>query len=128
MLFSRTLFRCHGTLLRTPVPKGPVFGSPQKEFDQLAVIVSVQERLREAGMTPGGDGLFHDPFADHESQEDEVEAGHKEKIEFSYASYMKELNKEEILNNTDESIFSSLADLAGTGKSVMGTDYFSDLD
>ena len=70
-------------------------------------------------MTPGGEGVFHDPFADHESQEDEVETGNKEKIEFSYASYMRELSKEEILNNTDESIFSSLADLAGTGRSMI---------
>ena len=34
-------------------------------------------------------------------------------IEFSYASYVKELNKEEIMNNTDDSLFSSLADLTG---------------
>ena len=64
-------------------------------------------------MTPGGDVAFHDPFADNESQADDVDGGNKEKIEFSYASYVKELNKEEIMNNTDDSLFSSLADLTG---------------
>ncbi|KAK7502187.1 hypothetical protein BaRGS_00006551 [Batillaria attramentaria] len=78
----------------------------QQEMERKAE----EERLREGGITPGGgDGIFHDPFADHESQEGEDGKDNK-KIEFSYASYMNELTKEEILNNTDESIFSSLAD------------------
>ncbi|KAL8572507.1 hypothetical protein ACOMHN_019546 [Nucella lapillus] len=74
-----------------------------------------EERLRETGLTPGGgvDALFHDPFADHESQEDEVGSqSHKGgRIEFSYAAYFSELHKEDLVNNTDESLFSSLADL-----------------
>ena len=63
-------------------------------------------------ITPGGgDGVLHDPFADHGSQEDEPDGGGKGRIEFSYSSYIRELNKEEILNNMDESLFSSLAEL-----------------
>ena len=69
------------------------------------------------------DDQFHDPFAAHRapSQEDEEEGGHgdtKDKICWSYSSYMAALHKEDILNNTDESTFSSL--MSDTGKGSRG--------
>ncbi|KAL8596666.1 hypothetical protein ACOMHN_032608 [Nucella lapillus] len=75
------------------------------------------ERLSSASPGSGGgaDGGVHDPFADRDSQDEDedMETAQKEKIEFSYASYMKEMDREEILNNTDESMFSSLPELTG---------------
>lgn len=67
-------------------------------------------------MTPEGGSSFHDPFMTQESpDEDEAleNSYSRDKIEFSYASYMREFQREEVLNNTDESIFSFLTD---TGK------------
>lgn len=56
------------------------------------------------------------------SQEDEDEGGHggdtKDKISWSYSSYMAALHKEDILNNTDESTFSSLMSDTGNSFSV----------
>ncbi|XP_062622308.1 regulator of G-protein signaling 22-like isoform X4 [Saccostrea cucullata] len=73
------------------------------------------ERRAAEGLPPLGDededDQFHDPFAMHRTEEDEEEAGHgdtKDKISWSYSSYMAALHKEDILNNTDESTFSSL--------------------
>ncbi|XP_076441403.1 regulator of G-protein signaling 22-like isoform X3 [Babylonia areolata] len=74
-----------------------------------------QQEMERLESVAGGDGPPLDPFADHESQEEEVDGAgpNKEKVEFSYAGYMKEFDREEILNNTDESIFSSLPELTG---------------
>lgn len=73
------------------------------------VTLPVQERLRAA--SAAADSLLHDPFASQDSEgEVEVARDKGEKIEFSYASYMRELHREELLNNIDESIFSSLTD------------------
>ncbi|XP_056017621.1 regulator of G-protein signaling 22-like isoform X5 [Ostrea edulis] len=81
------------------------------------------ERRAAEGLPPLGDededDQFHDPFAMHRapSQEDEEEAGHgdtKDKISWSYSSYMAALHKEDILNNTDESTFSSLMSDSGS--------------
>ncbi|XP_078317128.1 regulator of G-protein signaling 22-like isoform X5 [Crassostrea virginica] len=86
------------------------------------------ERRAAEGLPPLGDededDQFHDPFAAHRapSQEDEEEGGHgdtKDKICWSYSSYMAALHKEDILNNTDESTFSSL--MSDTG-SVHGSE------
>ena len=73
------------------------------------------------------DDQFHDPFAAHRapSQEDEEEGGHgdtKDKICWSYSSYMAALHKEDILNNTDESTFSSLMSDTGKGDTLNNTD------
>eukprot|EP00105_Crassostrea_gigas_P001535 XP_011413762.1 PREDICTED: regulator of G-protein signaling 22-like isoform X1 [Crassostrea gigas] len=87
------------------------------------------ERRAAEGLPPLGDededDQFHDPFAMHRapSQEDEDEGGHggdtKDKISWSYSSYMAALHREDILNNTDESTFSSL--MSDTG-SVRGSE------
>ena len=73
------------------------------------------------------DDQFHDPFAAHRapSQEDEEEGGHgdtKDKICWSYSSYMAALHKEDILNNTDESTFSSLMSDTGKGSILNKTE------
>ena len=73
------------------------------------------------------DDQFHDPFAAHRapSQEDEEEGGHgdtKDKICWSYSSYMAALHKEDILNNTDESTFSSLMSDTGKGSIMNKTE------
>lgn len=56
------------------------------------------------------------------SQEDEDEGGHggdtKDKISWSYSSYMAALHREDILNNTDESTFSSLMSDTGNCSSM----------
>lgn len=85
------------------------------------------ERRAAEGLPPLGDededDQFHDPFAMHRapSQEDEDEGGHggdtKDKISWSYSSYMAALHREDILNNTDESTFSSLMSDTGTSNS-----------
>ncbi|XP_078317131.1 regulator of G-protein signaling 22-like isoform X8 [Crassostrea virginica] len=105
----------------------------QRELEEKAQKISPKARLeaeRRAaeGLPPLGDededDQFHDPFAAHRapSQEDEEEGGHgdtKDKICWSYSSYMAALHKEDILNNTDESTFSSL--MSDTG-SVHGSE------
>ena len=54
--------------------------------------------------------MFHDPFKSHvtESVEGEQEVDEKDKISWSYSNYMASLEREELLNNTDETSFSSL--------------------
>lgn len=62
------------------------------------------------------DDLFHDPFkalGGTESIEGDNDADEKDKISFTYSNYIAALEKEELLNNTDESSFSSL--LTDTG-------------
>lgn len=67
------------------------------------------------GLPPAGeeDDGFNELFA-HEpegsvGEEEEVEGMHgKDKISWSYSNYMNALEKEDILNNTDETTFSSL--------------------
>ena len=60
--------------------------------------------------------VFHDPFKSHgaDSVEGEHEVEEKDKISWSYSNYMAALEKEELLNNTDETSFSSLL-TANTG-------------
>ncbi|XP_078317133.1 regulator of G-protein signaling 22-like isoform X10 [Crassostrea virginica] len=98
----------------------------QRELEEKAQ--KEAERRAAEGLPPLGDededDQFHDPFAAHRapSQEDEEEGGHgdtKDKICWSYSSYMAALHKEDILNNTDESTFSSL--MSDTG-SVHGSE------
>ncbi|ESO87501.1 hypothetical protein LOTGIDRAFT_235002 [Lottia gigantea] len=57
----------------------------------------------------------HDPFKhlNEDSIVDDSEFTEKDRVNWSYSNYMQALEKEEILNNTDESLFSSLSDLAG---------------
>ncbi|KAK3091838.1 hypothetical protein FSP39_023074, partial [Pinctada imbricata] len=96
----------------------------QKEMEDRAAREA--ERRAALGLPPEideDDENFHDPFASYHagSQEDEDEAGtthggEKDKISWSYSSYMAALQQEDILNNTDESTFSSL--MSDTGKSV----------
>ncbi|XP_060077454.1 regulator of G-protein signaling 22-like [Ylistrum balloti] len=72
------------------------------------------ERRAALGLAPGDDlEAYHDPFAHHQGEgsevgEEEEESGVKDKISWSYSNYMNALHKEDILNNTDESTFSSL--------------------
>ncbi|XP_069127158.1 regulator of G-protein signaling 22-like isoform X2 [Argopecten irradians] len=72
------------------------------------------ERRAALGLAPGDDlEAYHDPFAHHQGEgseagEEEEETGSKDKISWSYSNYMNALHKEDILNNTDESTFSSL--------------------
>lgn len=99
----------------------------QRELEEKAQ--KEAERRAAEGLPPLGDededDQFHDPFAMHRapSQEDEDEGGHggdtKDKISWSYSSYMAALHREDILNNTDESTFSSL--MSDTG-SVRGSE------
>lgn len=99
----------------------------QRELEEKAQ--KEAERRAAEGLPPLGDededDQFHDPFAMHRapSQEDEDEGGHggdtKDKISWSYSSYMAALHREDILNNTDESTFSSL--MSDTG-SVHGSE------
>lgn len=94
----------------------------------LNIFQKEAERRAAEGLPPLGDededDQFHDPFAMHRapSQEDEDEGGHggdtKDKISWSYSSYMAALHKEDILNNTDESTFSSLMSDTGNSFSV----------
>ncbi|XP_033738546.1 regulator of G-protein signaling 22-like isoform X2 [Pecten maximus] len=71
------------------------------------------ERRAALGLAPGDDlEAYHDPFAHQQGEGSEMgeeeEVGGKDKISWSYSNYMNALHKEDILNNTDESTFSSL--------------------
>ncbi|OWF36346.1 Regulator of G-protein signaling 22 [Mizuhopecten yessoensis] len=72
------------------------------------------ERRAALGLAPGDDlEAYHDPFAHQQGEgseggEEEEEVGTKDKISWSYSNYMNALHKEDVLNNTDESTFSSL--------------------
>ena len=75
------------------------------------------ERRAALGLPPLGEDedVFHDPFKSQGGES--VEGDHedeRDKISWSYSSYMAALEKEELLNNTDESAFSSLL-TANTG-------------
>ena len=89
---------------------------------QESTALKFQEAERRAalGLPPLGEeeDVFHDPFKTPgaESVEGEQEAEEKDKISWSYSNYMAALEKEELLNNTDETSFSSLL-TANTGNS-----------
>ncbi|KAL4236453.1 GTPase activator [Mactra antiquata] len=77
------------------------------------------ERRAAMGLPPLGeeDDVFHDPFkalGGTESVEGDMEPEEKDKISWTYSNYMNALEREELLNNTDESSFTSL--LTDTGK------------
>jgi len=62
------------------------------------------------------DDPYHDPFktlGGTDSVEGDADGDEKDKITFTYSNYISALEKEELLNNTDESSFSSL--LTDTG-------------
>lgn len=64
------------------------------------------------------DDLYHDPFkalGGPDSMEGDGEIDEKDKISFTYSNYIAALEKEELLNNTDETSFTSL--LTDTGRS-----------
>ena len=88
------------------------------------------ERRAALGLPPLGEeeDLFHDPFKTPgaESVEGEQEAEEKDKISWSYSNYMAALEKEELLNNTDETSFSSLL-TANTGNGNTDETSFSSL-
>lgn len=71
------------------------------------------------GLPPLGEeeDVFHDPFkalGGAESVEGDGDVEEKDKIAWTYSNYMNALEREELLNNTDESSFTSL--LTDTGK------------
>lgn len=83
-----------------------------------------QERRLALGLSPGDDlEAYHDPFAtkgEEGSEAGEEEDSHhdKEKVSWSYSTYLAALQREEVLNNTDESTFSSLMSDTGINTSV----------
>ncbi|XP_052776517.1 regulator of G-protein signaling 22-like isoform X2 [Mya arenaria] len=70
------------------------------------------ERRAALGLPPlGEDDEFHDPFkalAGAESVEGDGDGEDKDKISWTYSSYVNGLEREQMLNNTDESSFTSL--------------------
>ncbi|WAR24165.1 RGS22-like protein [Mya arenaria] len=76
------------------------------------------ERRAALGLPPlGEDDEFHDPFkalAGAESVEGDGDGEDKDKISWTYSSYVNGLEREQMLNNTDESSFTSL--LTDTGR------------
>ena len=65
------------------------------------------------GLPPLGeeDDPYHDPFkilGGAESVEGDGEPEEKDKISWSYSNYLAALEKEKLLNNTDETSFTSL--------------------
>ncbi|XP_053393937.1 regulator of G-protein signaling 22-like isoform X3 [Mercenaria mercenaria] len=84
------------------------------------------ERRAAMGLPPLGEeeDVFHDPFkalGGAESVEGDAEVEEKDKISWTYSNYMNALEREELLNNTDESSFTSLLTDTASVKSV-GTD------
>jgi len=76
------------------------------------------ERRAALGLPPLGEEEEHDPFKALGSGAAESEGGEGDgdgdRISFTYSSYMNALEREKIINNTDESSFTSL--LTDTGK------------
>lgn len=56
------------------------------------------------------DDLFIDPFKAMDESEAELEDREGDKVSWTYSNYIRALEKEDLLNNTDESMFSSLTD------------------
>ncbi|XP_052256163.1 regulator of G-protein signaling 22-like isoform X3 [Dreissena polymorpha] len=85
------------------------------------------ERRAALGLPPlGEDDDFHDPFlalgAGADSAEAEGDQDDKDKISWTYSSYMNALEREELLNNTEESSFTSLLTDTGSVKSEVVSD------
>ncbi|XP_046585614.1 LOW QUALITY PROTEIN: regulator of G-protein signaling 22-like [Haliotis rubra] len=72
-----------------------------------------RERRIALGLPVDGeedDDLFIDPFKAMDESEAELEDREGDKVSWTYSNYMRALEKEDLLNNTDESMFSSLTD------------------
>ncbi|XP_060585737.1 regulator of G-protein signaling 22-like isoform X3 [Ruditapes philippinarum] len=81
------------------------------------------ERRAALGLPPLGeeDDVFHDPFkalGAPESVDGDGEGEEKDKISWTYSNYMNALEREELINNTDESSFTSLLTDTASVKSV----------
>lgn len=82
------------------------------------------EERAALGLPPEGDedDELHDHLA-HFSHHDDDEEDHgpmeKNKISWSYSNYMAALEKEDILNNTDESTFGSLINFGKYFKRIL---------
>lgn len=83
-----------------------------QNFNCVSFELQEAERRAALGLPPLGEDedVYHDPFKSHatESVEGDHELDEKDKISWSYSNYMAALEKEELLNNTDETSFSSL--------------------
>ncbi|XP_041356675.1 regulator of G-protein signaling 22-like isoform X3 [Gigantopelta aegis] len=70
------------------------------------------------------DQSFHDPFKTESM--DEYELDHdRDKISFSYSKYLNALDREDVLNNVDDSIFSSLTDSDSAREKLENIQHFT---
>ncbi|KAK6179499.1 hypothetical protein SNE40_011844 [Patella caerulea] len=84
----------------------------KKELKKQQEMEERMEKVRRETEAKGD--VYVDPFKkfNEESVVDEEDYQEKDRMTWTYSNYMKALDEEDIMNNTNESIFSSVTDLS----------------